>query len=75
MNAQHQRVKKCLLLSLVLLASALIPAFADVVKVTPLGSHSGEFCSRDRALVFEGPMEHVYFMMLAVLWRGLMTHD
>lgn len=25
------------------------------VKVTPLGSHDGEFCSRDRALVFEDP--------------------
>ena len=55
MNEQHQIVKKCLLLSLVLLVSVLMPAFADVVKVTPLGSHSGEFCSRDRALVFEDP--------------------
>jgi L-ascorbate metabolism protein UlaG (beta-lactamase superfamily) len=26
-----------------------------VVKVTPLGSHDGEFCPRDRALVFEDP--------------------
>ena len=26
-----------------------------VVKVTPLGSHDGEFCGRDRALVFEDP--------------------
>ncbi|HEY9118772.1 MAG TPA: MBL fold metallo-hydrolase [Marinobacter sp.] len=26
-----------------------------VVKVTPLGSHDGEFCSRDRALVFQDP--------------------
>lgn len=25
------------------------------VKVTPIGSHDGEFCSRDRALVFEDP--------------------
>ena len=25
------------------------------VKITPLGSHDGEFCSRDRALVFEDP--------------------
>jgi L-ascorbate metabolism protein UlaG (beta-lactamase superfamily) len=25
------------------------------VKVTPLGSHDGEFCPRDRALVFEDP--------------------
>lgn len=25
------------------------------VQITPLGSHDGEFCSRDRALVFEDP--------------------
>lgn len=25
------------------------------VRVTPLGSHDGEFCSRDRALIFEDP--------------------
>lgn len=30
-------------------------AFADNFKVTPLGSHDGEFCSRDRALVLEDP--------------------
>ncbi|HSP01049.1 MAG TPA: MBL fold metallo-hydrolase, partial [Thioalkalivibrio sp.] len=36
---------------------AVLPAQAEenVVKVTPLGSHDGEFCSRDRALVFEDP--------------------
>lgn len=28
---------------------------ADVVKVTPLGSHDGEFCAMDRALLFEDP--------------------
>ena len=28
---------------------------ADNVKITPLGSHEGEFCSRDRALIFEDP--------------------
>ncbi|KMQ74136.1 MBL fold metallo-hydrolase [Marinobacter subterrani] len=40
-----------------LLLGAALPAVADdhVVKVTPLGSHDGEFCSRDRALVFEDP--------------------
>lgn len=40
-----------------LLLGAAVPATADdhVVKVTPLGSHDGEFCSRDRALVFEDP--------------------
>lgn len=28
---------------------------ADTLKVTPLGSHDGEFCGRDRALIFEDP--------------------
>lgn len=27
----------------------------ELVEVTPLGSHEGEFCGRDRALVFEDP--------------------
>ena len=31
------------------------PVTADTVKVTPLGSHDGEFCGRDRALIFEDP--------------------
>ena len=31
------------------------PAGPGVVKVTPLGSHDGEFCARDRAMVFEDP--------------------
>ena len=29
--------------------------YAANVKVTPLGSHDGEFCSRDRAMIFEDP--------------------
>ena len=28
-------------------------ADAATVKITPLGSHEGEFCSFDRAMVFE----------------------
>jgi L-ascorbate metabolism protein UlaG (beta-lactamase superfamily) len=31
------------------------PAFAQTVKVTPLGGIDGEFCPQDRALVFEDP--------------------
>lgn len=30
-------------------------AAAQTVKITPLGSHDGEFCPLDRALVFEDP--------------------
>ncbi len=36
-------------------AVAMTPALAQTVKVTPLGSHEGEFCARDRALIFEDP--------------------
>lgn len=31
------------------------PAWSQNVKITPLGSHDGEFCRNDRALVFEDP--------------------
>jgi mRNA degradation ribonuclease J1/J2 len=30
-------------------------AWAQTVKVTPLGSHDGEFCRFDRAMIFEDP--------------------
>jgi L-ascorbate metabolism protein UlaG (beta-lactamase superfamily) len=33
----------------------VLPAFAQTVKVTPLGGIDGEFCIFDRALVFEDP--------------------
>lgn len=36
-------------------AAPLQPAGPGTVKVTPLGSHDGEFCRLDRALVFEDP--------------------
>lgn len=40
-------------------AASLVPdtvhAQSGLVKVTPLGSHSGELCFRDRALLFEDP--------------------
>lgn len=35
--------------------SAAQLAVADTVKVTPLGSHDGEFCRFDRALILEDP--------------------
>ena len=37
------------------LALAAFPAVAQNVKVTPLGSHAGELCDRDRATIFEDP--------------------
>jgi len=30
-------------------------ALAQNVKITPLGSHAGELCDRDRATIFEDP--------------------
>src|SRR5690606_13079370 len=35
--------------------TAAAVAHANTVKVTPLGSHDGEFCPLDRAMVFEDP--------------------
>lgn len=34
---------------------AAAPSLAANVKVTPLGSHEGEFCPQDRAMLFEDP--------------------
>jgi L-ascorbate metabolism protein UlaG (beta-lactamase superfamily) len=38
-----------------LTSMATQPAWSANVKVTPLGSHEGEFCRTDRALIFEDP--------------------
>jgi len=48
---------RCISLALAtgsLLLTAL-PSFADNVKLTPLGSHDGEFCTFDRAMILEDP--------------------
>jgi hypothetical protein len=37
------------------LGYAALPAQAQNVKITPLGSHPGELCANDRAIVFEDP--------------------
>ena len=37
------------------LALATSPAIAQNVKITPLGSHEGELCASDRAMIFEDP--------------------
>jgi len=41
--------------ALLLAALAAPAALAQNVKVTPLGSHAGELCDRDRATIFEDP--------------------
>jgi L-ascorbate metabolism protein UlaG (beta-lactamase superfamily) len=38
-----------------MLAMASATAYAQNVKITPLGSHAGELCGRDRATLFEDP--------------------
>ena len=48
------------MLSLAFIAAAALCALAQtnappVVKITPLGSHAGEFCTSDRAMIFEDP--------------------
>ncbi len=42
------------LFAFVLLFAASL-AWAQTVKITPLGSHAGEFCATDRALLLEDP--------------------
>lgn len=42
-------------LAAALVLAAAASAAAATVKVTPLGSHDGQFCVLDRALVFEDP--------------------
>jgi len=50
-------MKPCHVLSILVLAltTACPAAWAQNVKVTPLGSHAGELCMRDRATIFEDP--------------------
>src|SRR6188768_3597417 len=43
------------LVSAVVAALWTCDATAQTVKVTPLGSHTGELCQNDRALLFEDP--------------------
>src|SRR5689334_10805291 len=39
----------------ILICLPLAQTFADPVKVTALGAQTGEFCSADRAMLFEDP--------------------
>jgi len=41
--------------ALLALAFTCPEAWAQNVKITPLGSHAGELCARDRATIFEDP--------------------
>jgi L-ascorbate metabolism protein UlaG (beta-lactamase superfamily) len=48
---------KAVYLAALFLGAAMtgMPAAAQNVKITPLGSHDGEFCPLDRAMIFEDP--------------------
>src|SRR5215831_3840921 len=37
------------------LSLVAFPALAQNVKITPIGSHPGELCANDRAIIFEDP--------------------
>jgi L-ascorbate metabolism protein UlaG (beta-lactamase superfamily) len=54
-EAPVKQSKKSWIAALGLAAMAAQPAMSQNVKVTPLGTHDGEFCAQDRALVFEDP--------------------
>ena len=49
------RVSLPLALLACVVASAQAPAWSQNVKITPLGSHTGELCSLDRAMILEDP--------------------
>ena len=42
-------------LAAIVLTLATLPALAQNVKITPVGSHPGELCANDRAIIFEDP--------------------
>src|SRR5687767_15609807 len=46
-------MKRTLLLAAAMLLAA--PAFGQNVKITPVGSHPGELCANDRAMILEDP--------------------
>ncbi len=42
-------------LAAIVLTLATLPSLAQNVKITPVGSHPGELCANDRAIIFEDP--------------------
>ena len=57
LTSKELAVRTTLGIVVVAVSVVLAPAFgsAQTVKITPLGSHAGEFCQNDRALLFEDP--------------------
>ena len=48
-------MKLSFIAAVALAAAVVTPSLAQTVKVTPLGTHDGEFCRNDRAMIFEDP--------------------
>jgi L-ascorbate metabolism protein UlaG (beta-lactamase superfamily) len=44
-----------LTMAFMLAGASATSSWAQNVKITPLGSHAGELCERDRAMIFEDP--------------------
>jgi L-ascorbate metabolism protein UlaG (beta-lactamase superfamily) len=42
-----------IMVAMIITGTGIEPAVAQTVKITALGSHTGEMCGRDRAMVFE----------------------
>lgn len=51
----RSNLKSSLVVAISALFSSALFANDHLVKVTPLGSHTGEFCLMDRAMIFEDP--------------------
>lgn len=49
------RVRQSSQLAVLFLSLGWSSTYAQTVKITPLGSHAGELCQNDRALLFEDP--------------------
>ena len=48
-------IQLALTTGLIWVAVSATSGWAQNVKITPLGSHPGELCARDRAMIFEDP--------------------
>jgi L-ascorbate metabolism protein UlaG (beta-lactamase superfamily) len=55
LNTQSFAQSFLLIAALMWASGAATSGWAQNVKITPLGSHAGELCSRDRATLFEDP--------------------
>lgn len=54
-NRMEENMKTLFVTLCFALSLSAVPAFAQNVKITPIGSHAGELCANDRATIFEDP--------------------